>query len=54
MNKRSYALSKEAGRKAAKWVRDQHADLFQHEVAEPPIEVSEKPYTLRSIFLYAK
>jgi pentatricopeptide repeat domain-containing protein 3 len=39
MNKRSYALSKEAGRKAAKWIREQHADLFQHAEAEPPIEV---------------
>jgi pentatricopeptide repeat domain-containing protein 3 len=39
MSKRSYALSKEAGRKAAKFIREQHADLFQHQVAEPPIEV---------------
>lgn len=39
MNKRSYALSKEAGRKAAKWVREKHADLFQHQTAEPPVEV---------------
>jgi len=39
LSKRSYALSKEAGRKAAHWVRDQHPDLFQHAEAEPPIEV---------------
>jgi len=37
--KRSFALSKESGRKAAKWIRQQHADLFNHRVAEPPIEV---------------
>lgn len=36
--KRSYALSQESGRKAAQWIRQQHADLFQHKVAEPFIE----------------
>ncbi|KAL1122507.1 hypothetical protein AAG570_002838, partial [Ranatra chinensis] len=38
-SKRSYALSYEAGRKAAYWIRQQHADLFQHKVADPFIEV---------------
>ena len=33
--KRAFALSKESGRKAAQWVRQQHADLFDHKVAEP-------------------
>ncbi|RZF47261.1 hypothetical protein LSTR_LSTR004970 [Laodelphax striatellus] len=37
--KRSYALSQESGRKAAKWILQEHADLFQHRVADPPIEV---------------
>ena len=37
--KRSYALSQESGRKAAQWIRQQHADLFQHRVSEPLIEV---------------
>ncbi|KAF6202944.1 hypothetical protein GE061_003351 [Apolygus lucorum] len=37
-SKRSYALSQEAGRKAAQWVRQTHADLFQHKVADPMIE----------------
>uniref|UniRef100_A0A0A9XYH4 Small ribosomal subunit protein mS39 n=1 Tax=Lygus hesperus TaxID=30085 RepID=A0A0A9XYH4_LYGHE len=37
-SKRSYALSQEAGRKAAQWVRQTHADLFQHKVADPLIE----------------
>ncbi|ODN00431.1 Protein PTCD3, mitochondrial [Orchesella cincta] len=36
--KRNYALSKESGKKAAKWIRQQHADLFQHREADPPIE----------------
>ncbi|XP_039275345.1 protein PTCD3 homolog, mitochondrial [Nilaparvata lugens] len=37
--KRSYALSQESGKKAAKWILQEHADLFQHRVADPPIEV---------------
>ncbi|XP_033215481.1 protein PTCD3 homolog, mitochondrial [Belonocnema kinseyi] len=38
LEKRSFALSKEAGRKAAMWVREQHADFFQHKNAVPVIE----------------
>ncbi|XP_013174951.1 PREDICTED: protein PTCD3 homolog, mitochondrial [Papilio xuthus] len=34
--KRSYALSAEAGRKAAAWVRDEHADLFSMREWDPP------------------
>lgn len=37
--KRIYALSQESGRKAAIWIREKHADLFQHVEADPPIEV---------------
>ncbi|CAL8089878.1 unnamed protein product [Orchesella dallaii] len=36
--KRNFALSKESGKKAAKWIRQQHAELFQHREADPPIE----------------
>ncbi|PSN47240.1 Protein PTCD3 [Blattella germanica] len=36
--KRSFALSKESGRKAAQWIRAQHPELFQHKVAFPFIE----------------
>ncbi|XP_014280761.1 small ribosomal subunit protein mS39 [Halyomorpha halys] len=36
--KRSYALSQESGRKAARWIRQQHKKLFQHKIAEPLIE----------------
>lgn len=28
--KRTFALAQEAGRKAAHWIRQEHADLFQH------------------------
>lgn len=35
-HKRSYALSAEAGRKAAAWVRDEHAELFNTRVWDPP------------------
>lgn len=35
--KRTYALSQEAGRKAARWIREQHSDLFQHKTADPMI-----------------
>lgn len=34
--KRAYALSAEAGRKAAAWVRDEHADLFTNREWDPP------------------
>jgi len=37
--KRNFALAKESGKKAARWIRQQHPDLFQHRVAQPPIEV---------------
>lgn len=37
MAKRTFALSQEAGRKAAMWIRQEHADLFQHRVADPVI-----------------
>lgn len=39
-NKRIYALAQESGRKAARWIRDEHPELFQHREAEPPIEVN--------------
>ncbi|CAH2062952.1 unnamed protein product, partial [Iphiclides podalirius] len=34
--KRSYALSAEAGRKAAAWIRDEHANLFTTREWDPP------------------
>ncbi|XKL59289.1 hypothetical protein PGB90_000305 [Kerria lacca] len=37
-SKRIFALSQESGRKTAMWVREKHAELFQHREAEPPIE----------------
>ncbi|XP_017001140.2 small ribosomal subunit protein mS39 [Drosophila takahashii] len=36
--KRTYALSKESGRKAAKWIKEEHRDLFMHQEAQPAIE----------------
>lgn len=41
--KRSYALSAEAGRKAAAWIRDEHADLFTNREWDPPTKVK-TPY----------
>lgn len=38
--KRVYALSQESGRKTAMWIKQQHPELFQHKVAEPPIQVT--------------
>ena len=37
-NKRAYTLSKESGRKAAKFIMNQHPDLFEHNriEADPP------------------
>lgn len=37
IGKRTFALAKEAGRKAAIWVRQEHSDMFQHQNADPPI-----------------
>ncbi|KAG8041208.1 hypothetical protein G9C98_002196 [Cotesia typhae] len=37
-SKRSYALAKEAGRKAAMWVRQELSYLFDHRVMDPVIE----------------
>lgn len=34
--KRAYALSAEAGRKAAAWIRDEHAEWFTTRVWDPP------------------
>lgn len=39
VGKRSFALAQEAGRKAAHWIRKEHANLFQHREADPPIEL---------------
>ncbi|XP_022230990.2 protein PTCD3 homolog, mitochondrial [Drosophila obscura] len=36
--KRTYAMSKEAGRKAAKWIKEEHHELFLHKEAQPAIE----------------
>jgi len=36
--KRSFALSQEAGRKAARFIKDDYSELFQHRNAEPFIE----------------
>lgn len=38
MAKRTYSLSKEAGRKAASWIKEEHRELFLHQEAQPPIE----------------
>lgn len=38
LTKRSYALSKESGRKAARWIRDQNPELFTHRPDDPFIE----------------
>ncbi|XP_045114775.1 protein PTCD3 homolog, mitochondrial-like [Portunus trituberculatus] len=38
LTKRSYALSKESGRKAARWIREEYPKLFLHRPDEPFIE----------------
>ncbi|XP_055637958.1 protein PTCD3 homolog, mitochondrial [Toxorhynchites rutilus septentrionalis] len=37
VNKRMYAMAQEAGRKAAAWIRQENAKLFQHKEADPPV-----------------
>ncbi|XP_046978802.1 protein PTCD3 homolog, mitochondrial [Vanessa cardui] len=41
--KRAYALSAEAGRKAAAWIRDEHANLFTTREWDPPMKMK-TPY----------
>lgn len=41
--KRAYALSAEAGRKAAAWIRDEHASLFNTREWDPPSKLK-TPY----------
>ncbi|XP_034825130.1 small ribosomal subunit protein mS39 [Maniola hyperantus] len=41
--KRAYALSAEAGRKAASWIRDEHAELFTMREWDPPMKMK-TPY----------
>ncbi|KAG8231248.1 hypothetical protein J437_LFUL005922 [Ladona fulva] len=36
--KRAFALSRESGRKAALWIRKEHAEWFDQKLAEPPIK----------------
>ncbi|CAH0552989.1 unnamed protein product [Brassicogethes aeneus] len=38
VGKRTFAMAQESGRKAAHWIRKEHADLFNHRECEPPIE----------------
>ncbi|KAK4883101.1 hypothetical protein RN001_006420 [Aquatica leii] len=38
LGKRTFAMAQEAGRKAAYWVRQENADLFQHQEADPMIK----------------
>lgn len=38
MGKRTFAMAQEAGRKAAIWVRQQHPEIFQQSLADPPIK----------------
>lgn len=38
LGKRTFAMAQEAGRKAAHWIRKEHADLFQHREADPIIK----------------
>lgn len=38
IGKRTFAMAQEAGRKAAYWIRQEHADLFNHREADPIIK----------------
>ncbi|KAI5641169.1 pentacotripeptide-repeat region of PRORP domain-containing protein [Phthorimaea operculella] len=50
--KRAYALSAEAGRKAAAWIRDEHADLFTQRTWDPPMKMK-TPYLNAEPFIDA-
>lgn len=38
IGKRTFAISQEAGKKAARWVRQQHPELFNHREADPVVK----------------
>lgn len=38
LEKRTFAMAQEAGRKAAHWIRQENADLFNHREMDPVIE----------------
>lgn len=38
VGKRTFAMAQEAGRKAAHWIRKEHAELFNHREADPVIK----------------
>ncbi|XP_055921889.1 protein PTCD3 homolog, mitochondrial [Eupeodes corollae] len=38
VTKRTFAMAQEAGRKAAKWIRNEHGRFFMHEEAQPRVE----------------
>nr|CAH7761664.1 unnamed protein product [Callosobruchus chinensis] len=38
VGKRTFAMAQEAGKKAAHWIRKEHADLFNHREADPIIK----------------
>jgi hypothetical protein len=40
VGKRTFALAKESGRKAAQWILQQHPELFDTSLAQPPVPVS--------------
>lgn len=37
VGKKTFAMAQESGRKAALWIRQQNAKLFQHKEADPPV-----------------
>uniref|UniRef100_A0A8D8MLB0 Small ribosomal subunit protein mS39 n=1 Tax=Culex pipiens TaxID=7175 RepID=A0A8D8MLB0_CULPI len=37
VGKKTFAMAQEAGRKAARWIRQENAKLFRHQEADPPI-----------------
>ena len=39
LDKKKYALSKESGIKAARYIRDNYSELFNYHAAEPEIKV---------------
>ncbi|KAF0294157.1 Protein PTCD3, mitochondrial [Amphibalanus amphitrite] len=42
-DKRQFALSQEAGRNAARWIRDHKPELFSHQTAQPFSQVRTRP-----------
>jgi len=49
---RMFSLAKNAGQKAATWVRDQHPELFTQVISDPPVMESNVSHFLLVLYTF--